>query len=439
MKLSAFFIAGLLSLFLSLFCFAQISFAETTPFRSAKIVTTDTLGTFYTNLDNCSVTDGQTCDRALSSSYANLYFSEFGSYADFGMPQGSIITKVRVRVTGKSSIRPFALFPGMMLGKQASSFCQRPSDLWTLWNLNSNVITTQDFVTNVMPAGFTRGVNEFCLQPFNFENRMLWRLNATTHVPWTANVDNFEIAFDYEPPAVSAKTPLILIPGIGGTELKTSEETYWLDKDDGHGGIFSYIYPKDEVVWMNEDKAKAFGDDDYFDILKMQVNGVDSEVNLALTGNVVSLAYQDVIDFFTTKGYELNKDFFVFSYDWRKDISLTTLLLDQKIESIIQQTGSEKVDIIAHSMGGLVARNYISNEGQAQKVRKLIDLGTPHLGSVDFLKNLEYGGCLTKPGILTDLAGLNICFGLVPSEVKDVVQNMISAYELAPTQKYFEF
>src|SRR3990167_5834575 len=114
---------------------------------------------------------------------------------------------------------------------------------------------------------------------------------------------------------------------------------------------------------------------------------------------------------------------------WRKDLSLTKDLLDQKISQIKTQTGSQKVDIVAHSMGGLVARNYIADATKAQNVRKLFTLGTPHLGAVKFLKALRDGVCLKY-------AIGSLCPTLASSEVKDVLQNMISGYELAPSQTY---
>lgn len=239
-------------------------------------------------------------------------------------------------------------------------------------------------------------------------------------------------------PTPPAKIPVILIPGIGGSELKVNN-TYLWSFPDGHGGTYNHTYPAGEKVWVNEDEAKALGNDDYFDILRMRSDGQTPEADLGLTGNLYAGAYQGTIDFLVSAGYTLNKDLFVFPYDWRKDISSTAPLLDQKIESIKTQTGSQKVDIVAHSMGGLVARNYIADPTKAGKVRKLITLGTPHLGAVDTLNKLFYGGCLTKPGVLTDLSKFNICFGLSQSEVKDVLQNMISSYELTPSQKYYEF
>lgn len=232
----------------------------------------------------------------------------------------------------------------------------------------------------------------------------------------------------------SAKTSLIFIPGIGGSELKVANDTFW-SQPDGHGGNFVHAYSKDEKVWVNENEAKNFGEDDYFDILRLKPDGQTGEANLELTGTLFDGAYKPTLDFFTSNGYTLNKDLFIFPYDWRKDLSLTKPLLDTKIDAILTQTGSQKVDIVAHSMGGLVARNYIADFSKAQKVRKLIELGTPHLGSVDMIKKLMYGDCFTKDIVKNS----PVCIGLVGSEVKDVVQNLTGAYQLAPSQKYFNF
>ncbi|MFH1832817.1 MAG: hypothetical protein ABH816_01435 [Candidatus Levyibacteriota bacterium] len=233
------------------------------------------------------------------------------------------------------------------------------------------------------------------------------------------------------PTPTPSKTPLIFIPGIGGSELKTTEAVNW-SKPDGHGGTFTHNYSSGENVWVNNIEAIKPGNDDYFDVLRMQPDGQTSEANLVLTGNVYDGAYGSAINFFTSNGYTLNQDLFVFPYDWRKDVSETAPLLDQKIEQIKQQTGSAKVDIVAHSLGGLVARNYITDSARAQKVRKLITLGTPNLGSPRFLKALRSGDCLF-------LEVGPFCLSIAESEIQDVVQNSISGYELAPSQKYYEF
>ena len=56
--------------------------------------------------------------------------------------------------------------------------------------------------------------------------------------------------------------------------------------------------------------------------------------------------------------------------------------LKKTIEAVLRQTGAEKVNIIAHSKGGLEARYLISTMGMAGKVASLTTISTPHNGSV---------------------------------------------------------
>ena len=55
--------------------------------------------------------------------------------------------------------------------------------------------------------------------------------------------------------------------------------------------------------------------------------------------------------------------------------------LAARIEAICAVTGAERVALIAHSMGGLVARAYLRRFGAA-RVEQLITIGTPHHGSM---------------------------------------------------------
>lgn len=52
-----------------------------------------------------------------------------------------------------------------------------------------------------------------------------------------------------------------------------------------------------------------------------------------------------------------------------------------KIDAILAATGARQVSIVAHSMGGLVARAYLRRHGGA-KLRRVVTIGTPHAGSV---------------------------------------------------------
>jgi pimeloyl-ACP methyl ester carboxylesterase len=80
-------------------------------------------------------------------------------------------------------------------------------------------------------------------------------------------------------------------------------------------------------------------------------------------------------------GYEEGKNLFLFPYDWKRDNRDTANDLRERIEAIRSQTGSKKVDIVAHSMGGLVARQYIQGDTYRDDVDQLMTLGTPQRGS----------------------------------------------------------
>ncbi len=77
------------------------------------------------------------------------------------------------------------------------------------------------------------------------------------------------------------------------------------------------------------------------------------------------------------------KRVFLFTYSplWR-DIPHFAEQLAQKVNEITRRCETDHVDLIGHSMGGLVARYYINFLGGEEKVERLITLGTPHHGTI---------------------------------------------------------
>lgn len=123
--------------------------------------------------------------------------------------------------------------------------------------------------------------------------------------------------------------------------------------------------------------------------------------------------------------------YYVFDYDWRQDNVASVRALDRFIEGIRADYDdpSLKVDIIAHSMGGVIARYYLRygtvdvlddnefpvNQFGAERVRRVVLLGTPNLGSIQALRTLVRGN--------------KIIFGSIPPEV---VVTFPSTYQLLP-------
>jgi pimeloyl-ACP methyl ester carboxylesterase len=63
------------------------------------------------------------------------------------------------------------------------------------------------------------------------------------------------------------------------------------------------------------------------------------------------------------------------------DIRAAAARLGAEIERIVEETGYERIHVIGHSMGGLVARYYVTRLGGDAHVHTLVTLGTPHAGS----------------------------------------------------------
>jgi triacylglycerol lipase len=55
--------------------------------------------------------------------------------------------------------------------------------------------------------------------------------------------------------------------------------------------------------------------------------------------------------------------------------------LGEHVEEICHRTGAPRVDLVGHSMGGLVARYYVTLGGGSPRVRNLVTLGSPHGGA----------------------------------------------------------
>lgn len=195
--------------------------------------------------------------------------------------------------------------------------------------------------------------------------------------------------------------PVILIPGVFGSKLS----------DPGTG----------EELWPGAWHRLLFSS--YAD-LALEINPATLTLKpsrLVTTGIAEHALQQDfyrpilktLIDFggyvLTTSGAPLQKNehqsdqrrLYVFAYDWRLDIVDNVRALDQLVSAIQKDYGNpaQQVNIVAHSMGGLIARYYLRHGSRdvldgmahtvsmagAKNVNKLMLLGTPNLGSVSSL------------------------------------------------------
>ncbi|HEX8738513.1 MAG TPA: alpha/beta fold hydrolase [Casimicrobiaceae bacterium] len=78
-------------------------------------------------------------------------------------------------------------------------------------------------------------------------------------------------------------------------------------------------------------------------------------------------------------------------------IELFAAQVEATIDRILNATGATQVMIVAHSMGGLVARAYLRRCGAA-RVARLVTIGTPHHGSVEAWLGIGTSLAQIRPG-----------------------------------------
>ncbi len=217
-------------------------------------------------------------------------------------------------------------------------------------------------------------------------------------------------------PLEKRKDPVILIPGITGTYL-------YKDYDD-----YGEIWPNLLRLMSPTSITDEFLTDLFLNEDGTENSSYHMNIGDIIRGVITVHIFDKMIEEFENNGYVENENLFVFPYDWRFSTFKSSDLLKDKVDNILSNGEYEKIDIVAHSMGGLVAKGYISKYGK-DKIDQLIFLGTPQLGAPKAFKVLGYG----------DSMGFKkIFFGLNKEIAKFMSQNMPSVYELLPSRKYID-
>ncbi len=74
----------------------------------------------------------------------------------------------------------------------------------------------------------------------------------------------------------------------------------------------------------------------------------------------------------------------IFAMNWSTltgDLRRAALQLGEEVEAIVAETGYERIHIVGHSLGGLIARYYVTRLGGDDRVHTLVTMGTPHAGT----------------------------------------------------------
>jgi hypothetical protein len=189
----------------------------------------------------------------------------------------------------------------------------------------------------------------------------------------------------------TGKNPVIIIPGVTGSQL--------VNPNTGNTVWFSVKRDKDDDIRLPMTSPVFSRNRD-----SLKVTDIIREIKLKVLPDVE--VYQSLIDALIERGYkeadwknpQATDVFYVFPYDWRRDNVETAHMLMRRMAEVkrsVKRPGL-KFDIIAHSMGGLIAR-YAAMYGLADlprdgvapvpswagsaHINKLMMFGTPNEGS----------------------------------------------------------
>lgn len=222
------------------------------------------------------------------------------------------------------------------------------------------------------------------------------------------------------------RTPVLIVPGILGIDINKGNDKLWLDLRHNFTDI----------------------GDEFMDALRFNVSLTPVDTSLTI-GNVISRETVDVgvgevtlfdytlglLQEFENQGYgegtSATSTLFTFPYDWRYGVSgvfgdgkTNVDVFKQKIADIRAQTGSDKVDVVAHSTGGLLVKKYVMDNPTDNHIGKAVFVGVPNLGAPKAVKTLLQGDNFGIP-FLDD------------GEMKKIAENLPVAYDLLPSQSYF--
>ena len=115
-------------------------------------------------------------------------------------------------------------------------------------------------------------------------------------------------------------------------------------------------------------------------------------------GQIYEIAYRELIAELRhglTEKRDRPVPVYPFSYDWRQPLALIEAELEEFIDEVIERTkllrhyhadgyaADPKVNIVGHSMGGLITAGCLSTLGSSARVDKVATLATPYQGSFE--------------------------------------------------------
>ncbi|MEW1845582.1 choice-of-anchor L domain-containing protein [Nonomuraea angiospora] len=216
--------------------------------------------------------------------------------------------------------------------------------------------------------------------------------------------------------------PVIFVPGIMGSKLRDASTEYWpgtlaklLSISDSH---------LDNIMLNDDGETDAKGNDVYAPEVIMKILGIKS-------------IYAGTVTHLQNAGYVLGdidnpqpgENLFLNPVDWRKSSNHNADQLLDRIETVLQATGADRVNIIAHSQGGLVTLAATRMQRSVGKINRISTIATPYLGAAKALGVMHY----KTPCVIDLTAGRCL---LNRNQAAKITKNFPGFLELLPSDNY---
>ncbi|MCU0363989.1 MAG: alpha/beta hydrolase [Bacteroidales bacterium] len=177
--------------------------------------------------------------------------------------------------------------------------------------------------------------------------------------------------------------PVIIVPGITATYLSDQYQV-------GHELVWSVLSKKYDRVALHPNN----------------LNYEAQEPSRVTPGQVFELAYRELAEelrYNLREKEDMVVPVYPFGYDWRMPLEKTEAELGIFVKEVIERTkllrhyhengygDKPRVNLIGHSMGGLVITGYLALAGKAAPVNKVVTLATPFRGSLEAVMKLATG------------------------------------------------
>lgn len=213
---------------------------------------------------------------------------------------------------------------------------------------------------------------------------------------------------------------VVLLPGITGSVLQKNGRNVWAIT--GHS-----ILDTLGTFGRNLEGLQLHEDPEDHDELGDGVVATEVFPDVHLVPGLWKIdGYSNVYSALTRKvSLRRGSNFFEFPYDWRRDNRVAARKLARLAPQWLDRWrrsskhAEAKLVLVAHSMGGLVARYYLECLEGWRDTRKLITFGTPYRGSLNALEFLANG-------YPKHFMGLNV------ADLAQLMRSFTSVYQLLP-------